>query len=274
MLMHGRTAADLSLRKNGHKRKPGKALFKDHDLGIRIAKAIHFITVIVLFTVCRCMFFCPGIGISALREQAPSVILFTISAFALIRILNAYPIGLLEIREIITAQQLVLFLSLSLIGLLDLLESGFSARAAAFLGVDLALTFAWNVIWSLAADHLYQKYIPRKAAVFVCADPSALDRLKTAFSAASCFRIEKTITADPASSMEALADALLPYHAVLTAGLPHRLQNALVEYCTCSGKECFLLPCVGDIVLACAMPMQSLNVLAYRANLPAGKPEY
>lgn len=245
-----------------------------HELRIRILKAIHFIIVIALFTVCRCIFFCRETGISALPQQTTSVILFAVACFTLLRVFNAYPVGLLETKEIIIAQQLAAFLSLSLTGIFDLLESGASARLAAFLAVAFAAVFTWNMIWSIAAGRLYRKYVPRKTAVFVCTDSNSLHRLETAFSGARCFQIEKMISVDAVSSTEELMDALLPYHAVLTAGLPPRLQNALVEYCACRGKECFLLPCVGDIILAGALPMQSFNVLNYRTSLPADKPEY
>lgn len=254
--------------------KDERILSEGHELWIRIAKAIHFIVVIALFAVCRRVFFSRETGISALRQQVPSVILFEIAVFALIRVFNAYLVGLLETKEIIIAQQLAAFLSLSLVGLFDLLENGTSARLAVFLIADFVMTFAWNAIWCIAADRLYRKYVPRKSAVFICTDAINLRRLETAFSGARCFQIEKAVAVDSTSSIEALADALLPYHAVLTAGLPHQLQNALVEFCACRGKECFLLPCVGDIILAGALPMQSFNVLNYRAGLPAGKPEY
>lgn len=254
--------------------KDKRILVKGTDLGIRIIKAIHFIIVVALFTLCRCTFFCHEMGTSILRQQAASIILFTIADFVLVRVFNAYLVGQLEIKEIIIAQQLALFLSLSLVGIFELLERGASARLIAFLTVDFAVTFAWNLIWSIVTDRLYRKYIPRKTAVFVCTDSTGLDRLKTAFSNARCFQIEKTIAADSSSSIEEITNALLPYHAILTTGLPHQLQNAMIEYCACMGKECFLLPCVGDIILAGAMPMQSFNVLNYRASLPAGKPEY
>ena len=189
--------------------KDERILSEGHELWIRIAKAIHFIVVIALFAVCRRVFFSRETGISALRQQAPSVILFEIAVFALIRVFNAYLVGLLETKEIIIAQQLAAFLSLSLVGLFDLLENGTSARLAVFLIVDFTATFAWNVIWCIAADRLYRKYVPRKSAVFICTDAINLRRLETAFSGARCFQIEKAVAVDSTSSIEALADALL-----------------------------------------------------------------
>ncbi len=240
---------------------------------VRVFKILHIFITIMMQVGCLTFFNNEyndrGVGH---RRFLLLVLVYIITLLSALRTYKAYDFGLIGTGMLVYSQTLsdlvanVVFYAVFTI-----------ANSKIFTPVPIiALTLMqilFNTIWSLSANKLYTKiHNSRKTVVFYCGKDN-LYHLKEIMENNKLFSIEKVIEIE-SDDFEIIKDGIIGCEAIFLAGISAEFRNEILKYAIEEGKNCYIAPSVGDIIMMGSNHMHVFSVPIFKTTRAMPDIEY
>lgn len=201
------------------------------------------------------------------------ILLYTIVLFFGMRTYKAYNFGLTGNMNLILSQTLA-----------DIIAGGafyvvFTiANSKIFTPVPLILMLIaqllFNIVWSVLTNKFYFRLYPPKKTVLIYNKESVLDKISDAYERRQNFEVIKKVRVDGEGESIEWIDKLDGCEAAFVAGLPLDARNKLIKFCIAKGIECYVAPCIGDIVMMGSRHMDMFSVPVFDVSRASPNVEY
>ncbi len=240
---------------------------------IRVLKIIHILITILMQSACLTFFNNEyndrGVGH---RRFFLLVIVYAIALLAALRTYKAYDFGLIGTGMLVYSQTLA-----------DLVANGVFyavftiANSKIFTPVPvIALTASqilFNTLWSISANKLYTKiYKSRKTVVFYSGKDN-LYHLKEIMANNKLFSIEKVIEVE-SDNFYIIENGIVDCEAIFLAGISAEFRNEILKYAIEKGKNCYIAPSIGDIIMMGSNHMHVFSVPIFKTTRAMPDIEY
>lgn len=242
------------------------------NLLMRCLKGINVLVTAFLFAFCWSNYYAHELGRLKFTEYIVVVgLLYTIAIILLYRIYNALTVGSYRVSQLLYSQGLALFISAA-IAYLVVIVINLQFENPLPLLVLLVAQVVWSGIWCFAVNKLYF-YInkPKKTVVVYC-NEGELRKFEEIKHFEKRFQIVKYIK-NP-ENCKKLIQELEGAEAVFVTGLETDIRNTVAKYCISHSVQCYILPRVGDIIVAGAEHMQMFSVPIMRIRKASARAEY
>ena len=240
---------------------------------IRISKFAHILLNVFLQAVCLYYYNTEhnNYDVGARRFMLFVVLYAVVLCFSL-RTYRAYSFGMSRVTMLVYSQSLsVLIADVAFYVVFVIANS--TVFTPLPLVVLLAVQFLGNMVCTVLINKLYFRLNkPRKATVFYRGQAelirlSDIAERKKNFAVSGIYEVKQ-------DSFEDIFPKLAGSEVVLVAGLPSELRNEILQYCLESGKQCYALPCTGDIIMMGAKHMDMFSVPVFSVSRATLKIEY
>lgn len=211
-----------------------------------------------------------GADFIAFTELATKV-LYGILIIELGRIYRAYEAGISRISEIVYSQTLANFIGGAIIYILTCLTRQDVMNPLPLLVLVLAQGI-WSVVWSSVTNKLYFQLYPPQKTVIICKQAADLRKIEQIRFFPNRFNLQKQIE-DP-TEIDAIIREIDENKVVFIIGIDSSLRNKIINYCLEEGIQSYVVPQVGDVVMAGAEHMQMFSTPIMRVNRASLAPEY
>lgn len=242
------------------------------SLTLRATKAIHLFVSTALFVLCTWFFY------GAIFDDRERIVytvaggfVFFILVLLLGRIYDIYSVGSSRVSYLIYSHGLTFLITDCVAYALVVLVS-FRLVNPLPMFVLLCAHMIWSTIWSCFENWLYFKVSPPRSTVIIYSDTSELHKLSEIKNLSKKFNIVKKI--DACVGHDALLQEIEGAEIVFLTGVESELRSLLVKDCIVSGVQCYVMPRVGDIIMAGADQMHTFSVPFMRVQRAAPNPEY
>lgn len=139
--------------------------------------------------------------------------------------------------------------------------------------VLLAVQLVINIVWSVAVNRAYFRFIKPKKTALIYNDESELLGLREAYSRTQNFDVIKIIKAE--ENPDALKEKVSDCEAVFAAAdIPFHVRNEVLKYCVDNGKVFYTSPRIGDILFGGSVHLDMFSVPVFCVNRAQPKVEY
>jgi lipopolysaccharide/colanic/teichoic acid biosynthesis glycosyltransferase len=129
-----------------------------------------------------------------------------------------------------------------------------------------------NALWSITTNRLFFHIYQPKPTAIIYRSREDLEKLEEINFFSSHFNVIREIEAP--EDIHRLMDDLIDCQAVFVTGIPATFRNGIVKHCIDSNKLVYVVPHVGDVILAGARPVQMFSVPVMMASRANPIPEY
>ena len=223
-----------------------------------------------------CIFFASFYGDTIVAKSDLVVCVIVIGSYAamatmLIRIYNAFDIGMSKVSEVVY--------SLCLADIIAAVVFYMMISLACFTIMDpipvillLVVQGIWNMVWAVAANKLYFKlHAPKKTAV-IYRNEKDLHKLEEIRYFDCKFNVQKRIY-NPTEIYNIIRE-ISDCEVVFVSGIDAALRNGILKYCVETGIHAYVIPHVGDIIFLGASHMKMVSVPVMRIRRREPHPEY
>lgn len=237
---------------------------------MRVLKGIHLLTSVVLFALC---WYAAYYSEAAMQSSGGLVVaLYTVMFLVLLNIYRSYAVGFSRVSELIYSQVLS-----------DIIAAGivYAVACATWLKILNPLTLILMLIaqgvfdagWCLIANRIYFQIHQPKCAVVVYRKEEDLRKLQEIRYFTSKFDVQKYIK-NPSDDYGELLREIEGFKVVFVVGIPATLRNSVAKYCVENAVQGYIVPHVGDIIMAGAQHMLMFSVPVMRVRRAEPRAEY
>lgn len=242
------------------------------QLALRSIKLLNVLITVALFCLCWHLFYASRIGFGDSFVYTTAVgILYLIILLLLERIYNVFAVGSLRVSQLVYSQGLAALLSAGISYVVMVVVSLQFINPLPLIGVFVAQVL-WSVVWSLMANRLYYFISPPRNTVILYEQESELRKLAEIKNFSAKFHVTKYIKETENLSM--LPEALEGAEAVFVTQLSMDVRNFVIKLCVENGIQCYILPHVGDVLIAGADNMHTFSVPFMRIQRACPNVEY
>ena len=228
------------------------------DICLRLAKIFHILVLAALFGLCLAYFYAERIDEAhklafVLTGGAAYFILFDLLG----RIYDVYAVGTYRVSRLLYSQILTLFLSVG---------CAYFVLCVAFLSfinpVPIILLFVlqsvWSIIWTLIANRIYFKMIPPHKTLVIYDNDAELYKLDEIKNSKMKFELVKYVKIS--ENTASISGELLGMDVVFIVGVESEIRNLLAKECIAKNIQCYIMPRVGDVIIAGADRIHNFSV--------------
>lgn len=189
----------------------------------------------------------------------------------LVRIYNAFDIGMSRVSEVVYSLTLADIIAGGFFYIMICMSSLILFNPLPVLGL-IAVQVTWNIGWAFSANKLYFRLHAPKETVIIYERDEDLYKLEEIHYFSSKFNVQKRIK-DPVDIDQVIRE-IAGYKVIFVSGIPAELRNDIVKYCVERGLHTYIVPLIGDIVLAAARHMKRVSIPILRIRRAAPHPEF
>lgn len=197
--------------------------------------------------------------------------LYTVIIVSLGHIYHAYETGLSSVSEIVYSQFLANLFASVIIYILACLIGQYVLNPLPLLVIILAQGI-WSVLWSLMANKLYFSLFPPQRTAILYKQDGDLRKIEQIKHFPSRFDVQKHIM-NP-DDIDLIIREIDGNEAVFIVGIDTSLRDKIINHCIDKGILCYIVPQVGDVIMAGAEHMQMFSTPIMRVHRPYPSPEY
>lgn len=218
-----------------------------HDISIRVAKLINIVLMMMPFIVAWYACYADKLWVNFFRRGHWLVIaLFAILYFVIGRIYDAFKMSYNSIAEMIYSQALTLFevdVIMYIVAWLLIRRAPAVWPMLAVFAVQLLIA----AIWSVISQKWYFLTFPANKTVIVWDMREGISHLIEQYNLTRKYKVVATVSAEECiSDISILDDA----DTVFLVGVHSHDRNIITKYCLLHGVKAFLIPRVGDLIVA------------------------
>lgn len=196
---------------------------------------------------------------------------YAIIVTLLVRIYNSFDIGMSRVSEVVYSLTLADIIAGGFFYIMICMSSLTLFNPLPLLGL-IAIQMVWNIGWAFSANKLYfHLHAPKKTVIIYQRDED-LSKLEEIHYFSSKFNVQKRLR-DP-NDIEHVIQEIHGYDVVFVSGIPASLRNEIIKYCVDKGIHSYIVPLVGDIVIAAAKHMKRVSVPILRIRRASPQPEF
>ena len=240
---------------------------------IRLVKFLDVLFVTAIFGCIWMKFYSKLISIPYYKKGNYLIIaLFCILYYLLAHLYQGFMIHLSRISEIIYAQVLSVIISDGLMYLVTML---LMRRVPNILPVLLAIILQYLVIWawSKGAHKWYFKTFEKSKTILVWDELKGLESLISEYGLDRRYEIIDTVNVEWVDS-EYLESTLTKAKVVFLCCIHSHERNQIVKYCVEHDISAFVIPRIGDVIMAGAQRMHLMHLPMLLVDCYDPKPEY
>jgi len=247
-----------------------KSLIK--QLALLVAKFINVAAVTAILVLCWQLFYADSLGVTEpVRYVLAIGVIYFMAFIVLGRVYDVFAIGSNRISQIVYSQSLtMLILAVAFYFVMSLLT--FTLLDVVPLLIALVVQFVWCVLWSYLVNRLYYCVSPPRYTAIIYQDESELKKLEEIRNFKSKFKVEKYIRCD--EDIDVVLEEIADAEVVFVTKLDIDKRNEVCKYCIETDKQCYILPRVGDVILAGADNMHTFSVPFMRVKRSSPNLEY
>ena len=232
---------------------------------MRGMKVLYAVLRTTVFMACWLFFYAKNIEYSHISRINLLVgCLYFIITALLDRVYKAFDVGTSRVSELVYSQSLT---NIVAAGVFYLLFSIFRGKFINPLPLLLMLVYQLigSLIWCKWANKIYFSLNQPKKTVVIYRQASDLYKLKEVNHFSSKFDVQKQIE-NPKEDLQRLLKEINDYEAIFISGISLKLRNGITKHCIEKDIPCYILPHVGDVVMASAKHMQMFSVPIMRVS--------
>jgi len=218
-----------------------------HDVTIRIAKLINIILMTVPFVFAWYTFYADHLWVKfSMRGHWLVILLYVLLYFLIGRVYDAFKISYNSRGEMIYSQVLSLFEVNIIMYIVAWLLIRYIPYAIPVIAV-FAVQVVFAIIWSFGSQSWYYRTFPANKTVVVYDMRQGISRLIDEYNLGKKFKVVAGVSVeDCISDLSVLDDA----DTVFLSGVHSHDRNIIAKYCLMHGISAFLIPRVGDLIIA------------------------
>lgn len=237
---------------------------------MRLLKGIHFTVSVSMFALC--WGFAYRDNTASQNSWVLVVALYTVMLVGLLNTYRSYAVGSSRVSELVYSQTLS-----------DVVTAGLMyvvACAALMKIINPLMLIALQVVqglfnagWSFMANRIYFMLHHPKKSVVIYRNEHDLRKLQEIRYFTSKFDVQKYIK-NPSDDYSELLREIEGFKAVFVVGIPATLRNSVAKYCVENAVQGYIVPHVGDIIMAGAQHMLMFSVPVMRVRRAEPRAEY
>lgn len=241
------------------------------DLSVSIAKLINIVLMVVPFAIAWYAFYADLLWVRfAMRGHWLVIALYLILYMTIGRMYDAFKISYFRIREMVYSQIITL---IEVNFIMYIVEWLLIRRLPPFLPVLLVFSIQCiiSVLWCFFAKKWYFYAFPANKTVIVWDNRTGISDLIQEYNLKRKFKVVATASVD-----ECLADLSMLDDAdvVFLAGIHSHDRNIITKYCIASNVRVFLIPRIGDLIIAGAQRVHMFHLMMLRVERYKPSMEY
>lgn len=230
---------------------------------LQIVKMINWIVMAVLFDIC--FGFCVyrhGPMENTLIRSLIITFLFMHFYYAFAKLYDAFLLSVISVAEIIYSQTLSFVLTDAICYIVTCIILVSLAPIFPFV-ILVLLQFAFSMGWAVLFNRLYFKLFPARKTAVIYDMRENLESLIEEYSMQKKYQVEKIMASE--ECIENL-DSLKDMEVVFLSGVHSKDRNIILKYCISNYIKVFLIPRVGDLIMASARPIHMMHLPMYRVT--------
>lgn len=242
-----------------------------HEVGLRLLKFLNLLLMVTPFAVAWFLYYDYLTAVPYYWKGDVAIIFaFAILYYSFGKTYDAFLISHFRIFDIVSSQSLALFLS---DGIFYIVMFFIAKRFTNPL--PLLLTFvdqvSLSMIWTYISHKIYFRCFPAKDSIIVYDTRRGMKDLIAEYGLEKKFDVKKT-----ASVSECLADISVidDMSVVFLSGIHSHDRNIILKYCLYHGKQVYLIPRIGDVIMSSARPMHMFHLPMMRVQRYRPNPAY
>lgn len=239
---------------------------------IRVLKLLNVLLAVVLFAVMWKLTYSKKCSLPELMNGGIVIAFFYASMTLMMnRIYNAYDLGVAGVGDIVYSLSLSNTVCNAIAYVVIMI--GYSRLLSPLpILLLIAVQALWNFVWCVCVNRLYVRWNKPHRTAIVYDKENDLVRLGEINSFKDRFEVVKYIRRP--ESMQQLQKELEGCKVVFALGLPSTMLNDIAKYCLLNGKQTYIDPQIGDVVMAGAEHMHMFSVPVIRVRSVYLAPEY
>lgn len=239
---------------------------------LRIWKLLNIFAITGAFAACWYLFYADDMMVPFFaRGNWVVIVLFMVFYLLFARIYAAFSVSLMRIRELAYSQSLAIGLSNVLIYVvISLISHGFVAVLPLLVTMFAQMLIA--IIWSYCAHSLYYRRFKPADTVVIWDSRQGLEEKIKEYNLYLRFNVTKSVYI--ADCMQDIGATLQGAKVVFLYGIRSGERNDIVKYCVKNGVKAYVIPCVGDLLMKSAIPVNMMHLPVYMLQRHSPGPEY
>ena len=240
---------------------PQNTLF--HDVSVRMVKLINIILMTTPFVFAWYMFYADHLWVTFYRRGHWLVILLFIVLYLIIgKIYEAFKMSYTGVGEIIYSQCLSIFEVDVIMYIVAWLLIRYMPKVYPFLLMFLIQIVA-AILWGSLSQWWYFKTFPANKTVVVWDMRQGVSKLIDQYNLGKKYKVVATVSVDECiNNLSILDDA----NTVFLVGIHSHDRNIIVKYCLTHRVQAYLIPRVGDLIIAGAKRNHMFHLLLLKVE--------
>lgn len=234
-----------------------------HDVTIRATKLINIILMTTPFVFTWYAFYADDLYVTFFKRGHWLVIfLYVVLYFLIGRVYDAFKLSYNSKGEMIYSQVLSLFEVNVIMCIVAWLLIRHLPNVLPMLGV-FALQIVFSIVWSYGSQTWYYKTFPSNKTVVIYDMRQGISKLIDDYNLEKKFKVVAGVSAEECvADLSVLDDA----DTVFLSGVHSHDRNIIVKYCLMHGIQAFLIPRVGDLIIAGAKRTHMFHLLMLKVE--------
>lgn len=242
-----------------------------HDLLLRIVKIADTVMITIPFALCWYFYYADRIASPYYAKGDYLVIaLYLIFYIVIGRVYDGFSMSTQRISEIIYSQAIaaavcdcIMYLVIWLLSKnFPNLLPGLAAYACQFLMAG---------VWACCASRWYFRTFPPRPTAIIYDERHGMQKLINEYGLSSKYNVQITATADECVQN---LDMIAGMKTVFISDIHSHERNIILKYCIANGIGVFVIPRIGDTLMAAAIPRHMFHLPMLQVNRYMAPPEY
>ena len=241
-------------------------------LVLRFVKLLHLLVTVTSFCLCWSLYYAAKLGLENTMEYTVAGgILYLIPVVLLGRIYGVYSVGSSRVSHLVYSQGLTTLIAAGIFYVVMTVVALKFTNPLPLMGL-FAVQMLWSMLWSFLANRLYYFVSPPRATAIIYKNKNDLRKLEEIKHFEQKFRVTKYIS--ESEDVETLLESIRGAEVVFVTGLDVETRNIVAKDCIVNRVQCYIMPRVGDVLMAGADHMHTFSVPFMRIQRAQPNLEY
>ncbi len=240
---------------------------------IRVFKILHIFITIVMQVICLAYmnntYNDRGVGH---RRFFLVVFVYVISLLSSLRTYKSYDFGLISTGMLAYSQTLADIVANTVFYVIFVIANSTIFNPVPVLILTL-VQLVYNILWSVSVNKLYTKIHKLRKTVVFYSGKDNLYHLKEIMDHNKLFSIEKIIEIEN-HDFDVIKNGIAGCEAIFLSGITAEFRNEILKYAIEEGKNCYIAPSVGDIIMMGSNHMHTFSVPIFKTTRAMPDIEY
>lgn len=242
-----------------------------HDVVLRAVKVADAVMITVPFLLCWYFYYADKVASPYYAKGNYLIVALYFALYTIIgRVYDSFLMSSQRISEIIYSQAISAAVCDAILYVVIWLLTKHLPNILPGL-IAFAAQIGLSALWALEANHWYFRTFPPRATAIIYDERHGMQKLINEYGLNKKYDVQKTATAEECiENLDMLADM----KTVFLSGIHSHERNVILKYCIANDIGVFVIPRIGDTLMAAAIPRHMFHLPMLQVNRYMAPPEY